>query len=587
MRARVLVLMCLALCGLAAAADARPSKLPSAYDGYAERSLYNGKQNMPYGLYGVAQDWDKACRKGKASECLRLADAFESGAGDLRPDMRVSIAFLIKACEVGSGVGCARASAVLRSGKAGFTNLELAGQLAERGCTVLKDQSACSALAATVAGQPGGDPQKAAALIEKACASGDDNGCRMKASALFYDRADAASRAQAMAMFETACKAGRAWGCLGLADAYDRGLGVARDPARSARYAAQGCTGGRGDRLRLCTLHGSALVSAGDKASLNSGEKFLDASCKGGDGLACNRLGLIGLGRKAGATTTLGEGLYYLRRGCDLDYGEACANLSIAYSRGVEVDADPAVSLALLDKACRLKHGPSCDQASAQVARDPGLRRRIPAINPSLPVSEQLRLARAAVASGGDTNGAVNAVVRLMYETNEDAEWLLGGWMYYGLPGVFDPPRKADGLILIENAARVGHVDAATFMGMAYWYGQGVPENRAKGENYMAIAASRGDEKAAAILRSMKAEPVRQDFARRQKAMEEAAKAQRGTWANAFAVADAGRQYGSSYSPGSSPVASVSSVVDNINWNHRIDYLSGRTSVCRSGNPYC
>jgi uncharacterized protein len=585
MRAWICAFLLLAA-AMASPAAAAP-KLPSAYDGYSERSLHNGKQNMPYILYGVAQDWDKACRKGKVSECLRLADAFETGAGDLRPDMRVSIAFLIKACEIGSGVGCARASAVLRSGKAGFTNLELAGQMAERGCNVLKDQSACYALAATVVSQPGGDPQRAAALIEKACASGDDNGCRMKASALFYDRADAASRTQAMAMFETACKAGRAWGCLGLADAYDRGLGVARDPARSARYAAQGCTSGKGDRLRLCTLHGSALVSAGDKTSLNVGEKFLDASCKGGDGLACNRLGLIGMGRKPGATTTLGEGLYYLRRGCDLDFGEACANLAGAYSKGIEVDADPTVNLALLDKACRLKHSPSCSQASALVTRDRGLRLRIPKIDPSLPAGEQLRLAKAAVTSGGDRNGAVNAVVRLMYETNEDAEWLLGGWMYYGLPGVFDPPRKADGLTLIENAARVGHVDAATFMGMAYWYGQGVPENRAKGENYMAIAASRGDEKAPAIYRSMKAEPIRQDFARRQKAMEEAAKSQRVTWASAFAAADAGRQYGSSYSPGSSPVASTSSMMDNINWNHRIDYLSGKTSVCRSGNPYC
>ncbi|MBX3478844.1 MAG: SEL1-like repeat protein [Caulobacter sp.] len=586
MRARIFALLCLAVCCVAAAADARPSKLPSAYEGRVETSLYNGKQRMPFILYGVARNWDKACLKGKAAECLRLADAFETGARDLRADIRVSIAYLIKACQVGSGPGCARAAAILRNGKAGFTNLELAGQMAERGCNVLKDQASCSALAVSMAASPAADPRKAAALIDTACASGDSDGCRLKASALFYDRGDAGSRAKAIRMFEAACEQRRAWGCLGLAEAYGKGLGVTADPVRTARYAAEGCTNGQGDRLRLCTLHGSALISAGDRASLNSGEKFLDASCKGGDGLACNRLGLIGLGGKAGATTTRGEGLYYLRRGCDLDYGEACANLSTAYKMGVEVDPDTAVVLALLDKACRLKHGVSCSTAQALVTRNPDLRLHIPAIDPSLPVGEQLARARKAVASG-DRAAGLATTVRLMYETNEDAEWQLGGWMYYGLPGVFDTPRKADGLILIENAARVGHVDAAIFMGMAYWYGQGVEENRSKGENYMAIAASRGDEKAAAILRSMKAEPVRQDFAHRQKAMEEAARTQRVTWANEFAAANAGRRFGSSYSPGSSPVASVSSMMDNLNWNHRIDYLSGRTSVCRSSNPYC
>lgn len=109
------------------------------------------------------------------------------------------------------------------------------------------------------------------------------------------------------------------------------------------------------------------------------------------------------------------------------------------------------------------------------------------------------------------------AAMQLVREGNEDAEWLMDGWMFHGLPGFFGPDKRGDGLILFENAARVGHVDAAIFMGMADWCGDGVEQDRAKGERYMSIAASRGSKMAAAILRSMQAEGQRQDMARRQR----------------------------------------------------------------------
>ena len=173
-----------------------------------------------------------------------------------------------------------------------------------------------------------------------------------------------------------------------------------------------------------------------------------------------------------------------------------------------------------------------------------------------------------------------------MQEGNEDAAWLLGGWLYYGLPGVFDTSRRADGLVLFENAARVGHVEAAIYMGMAYWYGDGVAEDRAKGERYMLIAANRGSQMAGAIYRSMKAEPIRQENARRQKEYEEWAAARQNDWASSW----------TSWTPSASAFApsppawtgpSVSQIIDNSNWNQRINYLSGSTTACPSSNPYC
>lgn len=579
-----------ALVGMLAADGASAAeKLPSAYEGNRAGFVYNGKQNMPFTLYGVAIKWDGDCYRGKAAECVRLAQAFTSGAGDLQADPRVAVGYWMKACELGAGAACARAATILRDGSAGFTNPEIAGKMADRGCNALKDQTACAALAASLGGggARGSDPVRAATLVDTACAAGADDGCRMKANTLFYERRDAASRTQALPMFEKACSAKRAWGCLGLADAYNEGWGVAQDRARGAQYAQIGCTQGQGDRLRLCTLHGMALArQLQDKATLNKGEKFLDASCTGGDGAACDRIGLIGLNQVSAATTTIEEGLYYLRRGCDLSFGPACSKLGGAYNYGLGLPQDKAIAVSIYSKACRLGDQEGCATASKLEAADSGVRSRVPAIDPSLTIAEQLRLAKAAVDGGGNRTAGVQAVIRLMQEHHEDAEWLLGGWLYYGLPGVFDLSRRGDGLTLIENAARVGHVDAAIWMGMAYWYGDGVAENRTKGEEYMAIAGVRGSKMAEAIFRSMRAQPLREENARRQAALEEAIRTRRDTWTSSWA----------NWKPSWSPPAatyqpysgrSVSSILDESNWNQRINYLSGSTTACPASNRYC
>ena len=560
----------------------------SAYDGRRDGFLFNGKQNMPFVLYGAAIKWHQDCLAGRVDECVRLAGAFERGEGDLKRDLRVVIGYLMKACELGSGPSCARASAIFRDGSATFTNVELAQKMAERGCNELKNQASCAALAASLANASGGgaDPSRATALIESACAADDDDGCRMKANALFHERKDAASRAEAIAMYEKACTGKRAWGCLGMAVAYNEGWGVAQDRTRGGDYAHIGCTQTQGDRLRLCTLYGNDLVrQRKDKASLNKGEQYLDASCNGGDGSACVTLGLVGLNQLPGATTTMGEAVYYLRRGCDLSHGPACNNLAESYEHAAGVPKDVVVAFALHEKACKLEEAKGCDGARKLSAADTGIRSRVPAIDPSLAVADQLRRAKAAVDSG-DKDQGVRTVVRLMQEHHEDAEWLLGGWLYYGLPGVFDRTRRADGLTLIENAARVGHIDAAIWMGMAYWYGDGVAVNRAKGEEYMAIAGMRGSEMATAIFRSMRAEPERQENARRQAALEEAIRRQRENWTSSWS------NYKPSWSPSPTRYTpysgrSTAQIIDAGNWNQRINYLSGATTACPRSNSYC
>ncbi len=569
------------------------SKLPSAADGYKNSVVDNGHQNMPFTNYGVAIKWEDACRQGKTAMCVQLAEAFASGLGDLHADARVALGFYNLACKQGDGASCAKAAAIALDGSASFTDPDVARGYAERGCNQLKNQDACAVLA-SVAGTTGNAGQ-AAALADSSCAKGADEGCRLKAEALF---ANSATAAQALPMFEAACASKRAWGCGNLAEAYFRAkAGLGKDLAKAKTYARTGCEQGQGaGRLLACRYHGMFLTFVGsDKATINKGEQILNTVCLAGDGAACTYVGRIGQSEIPGATTTLTESGFFLRHGCDLGDGEGCSYLGTSYLIGIgEIHADPAIAIALSDKGCKLGNQEACKQASDIAAQNPNVRTQIPAIDPSQTAYAQLALAKKAVDSG-DRVAGVLTVIRLMQEDDENAQWMLGGWMYYGLDGIFENgARKNDGVILIENAARVGHVDADIWMGMAYWYGEGVAVDQQKAMNYMSIAADRGNEEAKAILRSMQAEPIRQENARRAAEAEAAAKRQKSGWEMAMDAWDAAIRNGTfaraAYVPSYSSTTSgqsVPDVVDQLNSKYALDYYSGATTVCLSSNPYC
>lgn len=586
---RTLFAFLTALLTVSAPAKAK-DKPPTHYDNSRESFVFDGRQNYPYVIRGVMIDWELACLKGKSDACLKLARAFETGFGVIPADARAAVGYFLEACKKGSGEGCVRAGEMLREGTPGYKLPALAQQQAERGCNQLKYQPACASLAVSQAAAVPSGSDQSDALLAKACAAGDDMGCRNRANSLFYVRKDAASRAEALRLFEPACRARKSWGCQGMADAYRNGWGLTADATRAAEFERVGCVETQGDKLRLCTYHGERLTQSRNKVDINRGEQYLSAACSANDGQACFSVARVVLLNLPGATTNFQESLYFARRGCELGEGRACLMLGMAYAGdfGRVVREDP-VAFALFERGCKLGEQASCGRVGKMAAADPSLRTVRPAIDPAAPAVQQLKLAKQMVEGNSNRMAGLQAVARLMREGNEDAQWLLGGWMYFGLPGLFGTERKQDGLILFENAARVGHVDAAIFMGMAYWYGQEVPLDRAKGEEYMAIAASRGDQKAAAILRSMKNEPIREENARRQKQYEEWAAQSRAFWNSPAAMFSRSWSAPStSYNPTptySGP--SVSQIYDTHNFNNAISYYSGGTSSCAASNPYC
>lgn len=570
----------------ASAADKPPSFYGESRVAYPN----DGRQLYPVKLRGVTIKWDLSCLKGKAEDCLKLAKVFEEGWGAMKADQRAAVGYYMEACKKGSGEGCLRAAEMFREGTPGYRLPELAMQMAERGCNQLKHQPSCAALAVSQAGAAPAESDQAYALLARACAGGDDFGCRNRANGLFYIRKDAASRSEALRLFGTACEARQAWGCMGLADAYRNGWGVTADPAKAAEYERIGCIEARGDKLRLCTYYGDRLSGSNDRKAANQGVSILTTSCSANDGQACFFAARTGVQRLPGMVITFQESIYFARRGCELGEGRSCLLLGMIYAGDFGgVTAEAPVAFALFERGCKLGEQNSCNRVAKMTGADPSLRSRRLPIDPAAPAVEQLKQARAMVEGGSNRNAGLQTVMRLVREGNEDAEWLMGGWMYFGLPGVFGTERKKDGLILFENAARVGHIDAAIFMGMAYWYGDGVPVDQAKGMDYMAIAASRGDEKAEAILISMQAEPIRQENARREAQYAQWAAESEAFWNSpASMFSRSWKAPTSSYSPVptySGP--SVSQIYDQHNFNNAISYRTGGTSSCASSNPYC
>lgn len=571
------------------------TKLPLARDGVRDSAVFNGKQNMPLKLYGVSRDWSNACIGGRAASCIQLAEAFETGLGDITPDMRIAVGYYLLGCNKGSGAACAEAATIIREGSAGYIDLPLSYQTAQHGCAALRHQDSCAvqALALYRGAGTGQDMARAHGLWDAACSARADLGCRLKAGALFNESGNVADHSAALQLFTAACNAKASWGCAGLAYAHHLGRGTARDTAKAASFARTACIDGSGDRTQACAIHARYLAYSGDPVQVGQGSQMLTSACMAGVAEACNDAGEVGKRNPAGSQFAAWEVPVSFRQGCDLGLARACRNLGFLYIEGFDtVKRNMPIAVALLDRACAAKDTAACERITALGAATESARRQRPLIDPSLPSSQQL--ARASEqAHSGNRAAARFTVTRLMEEAVPDAEWLLGGWMYHGQPGIFDTPDRRQGFILLENAARQGHLEAAKWVGYSYWTGEGVAVDRAKGERYTLFAAQQGDPVSINMYRVMRGTTAREANDRRNAEMVAAAQRQASSWSAMFAAAAARWvQQASrvSYSSGVDTSASWQNHLarqDRTNFNNRMNYLNGRSSVCPSFNPYC
>lgn len=582
---------------LGAMALVAANKIPSGADGYRDSMVDDGKQNYPVKLYGVAIDWDKGCKQqGKAAQCVTLADALDAGLGDLQVDPRGANGYRLLACDKGIAAACSKAAQFMEVGMEYYPpQLPRALQTAEKGCN-LGDTTACATAAihyyrgdVTTA-----DRAKAIGLWDNGCSKGDEEACRLKAGALYYDSGDDASRRQAVQLYNAGCTRKQGWGCSGYANALATGVGVAQDDAQAFEAGRKGCLQSSGQTILACAIYARYLARTGTPDEVGKASQLLTKACLAKIGQACDEAGRVGQKGTPGSKIANWEIALSFRDGCDLDYGLACGDLAMLYANGSdEIKVDYARAIALLDKGCRLGdvYNYSCDVLKNSKALADEYRPQRPAIDPSAPVEVQLAKAKE-FAEGGRGEEAFDTVARLVEEANAEAQWVLGGWMYYGYDGVVSSGDidTNTGFILIKNAADQGHFEAMKWVGMAYWEGDGVDVDQKKAMDYMAYPAERGDEEALAIYRSMAAEPIRQENARRAAEYAAAAESRKNDfWSNFSAAASSWASSASSYSSSSSSSynwQSTQSIFDNSNFNQFVNHIESG-SVCPSYNPYC
>lgn len=579
---------------LACPNPAHAEKLPLARDGASDSAIYNGQQNMPVRLYGVARKWARDCARGRAGSCEQLADAFATGLGDLKANTRIAGGYYLSACEKGAARACATYAGLALGGSLPLPDPGPAVTSAQRGCRA-GSQDACAWLGvATYRGEGvTRNADYAVKLWRAACAGASDDGCRFLTNHLAQEGESSGNpSSEARNLFNHHCaRDARPWACLGAA----RMLGP--DSAGSVRLLERGCMEGEGDKLKVCAEYGARIITRRHRESVMLAEGFLNSACTAGIADACYAIGRHGFTANAAlGEVTPGEAGFYLRRACDFDHAQGCHGLARAYldnRMGKAGSEQRMAAVMLMLKSCRLGHSPACSWARANNAEAQSGVILAQMVDPSLPAAEQLARAIELADRGGSAR-ARNTVALLMEEQYEEAEWLLGNWFLTGKPGIV-PKNERNAVILIENAARVGHVEAAKWMGMAHWYGrQGVTQDRKVGLNYMRIAARFGDEEATLILRSMLAEPERQRRAERARQMAEAAKRQRSIFSGWLAALSSG-SWASSNRVGisaSQRAANASwqrhqSSMDKLHFNQRMDYLTGRSTACNYSNPYC
>jgi TPR repeat protein len=114
------------------------------------------------------------------------------------------------------------------------------------------------------------------------------------------------------------------------------------------------------------------------ESALAGGVLALEASCDGGDAVACNDLGVSYL-RGYGLPVDLGLALRAFERSCTNGSADGCGNLGALYESGTGVAPNSSAAASLYQQACDLGCALGCSNLGALYARGRGLERDLDA----------------------------------------------------------------------------------------------------------------------------------------------------------------------------------------------------------------
>jgi len=327
--------------------------------------------------------FESACRAGVPAGCYRKAWGLVSPTSS-DADRTRALDLLAGACRAGSAEACAYGGQELakRPERAGDASAML-----RRACD-LGSGAGCAHLAFQHATGKAPDDAIATPLYVRACELGDALGCYNVGLMEEAGRAVKGDIRRAAAAYREACDGGSSTACTNLGWLYERGRGVAKDEARAVELYRRGCDGTRcqGPNLAGCVnlgrAHRDGLGGPKDPARAAAVfEKVCDGEADPRDldpeehrSRACSLLGALVL-NGTGVPKDLKRGRELSELGCARGDSFGCFNAATLYSSGTGVAADDARAASFYEKACAKGDSEACYELGKQVEAGLGVKK--------------------------------------------------------------------------------------------------------------------------------------------------------------------------------------------------------------------
>ena len=369
--------------------------------------LRRGGASVEAKLVPVDQNafFEKSCRGGSASGCFRQAWLLWShnrepdreralgfynmacGAGhaeacayrgmhliDMANRATDAIVALNRACDLGSGSGCAHLAFLHATGKLVKKDDRRATSLYVKSCD-LGDARGCYNVGLMADQGRGGarDLSAAVAKYAEACDTGSSMACTNLGFLYEHGHGVKKDSARAVALYQrgcagTSCQPSNLGGCLNVGRAYRDGIGVGKNAARAASIFEEACNrepnsadvDAEENRARGCSLLGALYLAAdGVEKDLTKGRELSELGCERGDSFGCFNAAVLYTGG-TGVAADASKAAAFLDRACRWGDGEGCHDLGVAYANGTGVTRNRRRATELFRKACELGFEKAC-----------------------------------------------------------------------------------------------------------------------------------------------------------------------------------------------------------------------------------
>ncbi len=267
---------------------------------------------------------EEQCANNDAVSCKDAAIAHYGNALEQCTfDLKKTVEFSKKGCNLGNGQACYNYAFLLRSGEGIKKDIE-----------------------------------KSFEYFEKACDYEDGNGCMMLAinKYLSDERVKDKNIDKGFNLLKVACQFDSIEGCYNLGVMYRDGLGTTKNDEEALKLFNYVCLTAND---RGCSAAGELSVTSPTQRNLKKAYEYYEKSCRYQNPNSCLSAG------KILSSDVLGKPNYkksfdFYRKACDADLGEACNELAIFYADGLGVEQSIGFAEDLFEKSCSLEFGLAC-----------------------------------------------------------------------------------------------------------------------------------------------------------------------------------------------------------------------------------